>query len=100
MEAARLPKTSFGSLSRNCLTPRILTPKYWEVGPGIPSLLKPRAIRGSRVEISLRRALRVVIPAAVMAVCDGENVGKSALTAHLIDKIGYLRHKMQATGSF
>jgi hypothetical protein len=42
----------------------------------------------------------VVIPAAVMAVCDGENVGKSALTAHLIDKIGYLRHKMQATGSF
>src|SRR5882762_8504830 len=76
IDAARLAKTSFGSLSRSCLTPRILTPKYWEVGPGIPSLLKPRAIRGSRVEISLRRSLRVVIPAAVMAVCDGENVEK------------------------
>src|SRR5712672_1607615 len=100
IEAARLPKTSFGSLSRSCLTPRMLTPKYWEVGPGIPSLLKPRAIRGSRVEISLRRSLRVVIPAAVMAVCDGENVGKSALTAHLIDKIVYLGQKTQARSPF
>jgi hypothetical protein len=30
----------------------------------------------------------VVIPAAVMAVCDGEIVKKSALAAHLIAKIG------------
>jgi ABC-type Mn2+/Zn2+ transport system ATPase subunit len=35
-----------------------------------------------------------------MAVYDGENVRKSALTAHLIDKIGYLPQKTQAKGSF
>jgi hypothetical protein len=35
-----------------------------------------------------------------MAVCDGENVKKSALTAHLIDKIGYLSRKTQARSAF
>src|SRR6202140_1022104 len=86
IDAARLAKTSFGSLSRSCLTPRMLTPKYWEVGPGIPSLLKPRAIRGSREEISFKRALRGVIAAAVMGVCADENVVAKKCVACTFDR--------------
>src|SRR5512132_2702604 len=65
MDAARLVNTSFGSLSRSCRTPKVLTPKYWDVDPGIPSSLKPGAILGSRLVISFRRVLRGVRAAVI-----------------------------------
>src|SRR6185436_8252040 len=74
IEELRLAKTSRGSLSRSCLTPSVLIPKYCEVGPGIPSSLKPGATRGSRLEISVSRALRGVIVAAVMGGLSGNGV--------------------------
>src|SRR4051812_11806424 len=66
MEAARLANTSRGSLSRSCRTPRVLTPKYWEVGPGMPSSLNPGATRGARLASSWMVIFRWLVVGAVM----------------------------------
>jgi hypothetical protein len=53
-------------LSRSCRTPRVLTPKYWDVGPGIPSSLNPGATRGERLVSSWMIVLRWLVVGAVM----------------------------------
>src|SRR4051812_18794470 len=95
MEAARLAKTSRGSLSRSCRTPRVLMPKYFEVAPGIPSSSNPGATLGERLVSSWMTAFLELLAGAVIGLCTGLCKANRARNAHLIGQIAGCSALMQ-----